>query len=506
MRAAVRTFPVAPVLMWRRRPRVRLVGAVSVTVALGWVVGGQLALFFVGGSPLPFLLAAPVVVAAGLLILKGPEWCIAALVGMAVLGLYRYSVPLGYADLRVTDAGYLLVLLGVLVAQRRRPAPPASDVGQSHLVLLLVVFGLSLVPVLVGGEGNSTTPVISWLRFVATVSLVWLVPMGIRTLEQRRFVLSAVVVLISLELARALFVAALQGGLGGRLSGANGPNATGLLAALLIVVVLHGRLPERLALRLPALALGVTGLLLTRSIGSIAALSIVLALYGMHVGPSLNERAQRLTRPARLLLLSVGLIALVGVLRPGNLPGDDGFSYSTTAHRLVVGVAGLELFAENPVLGVGWQRSSHPEVIGDPELNERLRERFPDFRQDFFPDRTPTTVHNAYVQVLAESGLVGGAMFVLAALAVARRSSRLVRRLGRDQPEDQLLARCSLLMVLTVMLWWNDNALFGAQPESMSVALALGLMASCRAGPHAQPEDAPAPAAATDPEPVSRTR
>jgi hypothetical protein len=39
------------------------------------------------------------------------------------------------------------------------------------------------------------------------------------------------------------------------------------------------------------------------------------------------------------------------------VPGADGYTQSTTAHRLIVGTAGVELFLAHPLTGVGWQHS-----------------------------------------------------------------------------------------------------------------------------------------------------
>ncbi len=69
------------------------------------------------------------------------------------------------------------------------------------------------------------------------------------------------------------------------------------------------------------------------------------------------------------------------------------------------------------MIGAGWRQSSSPDVIGDREIAAEVRERFPDARGEFYPDVSPSSVHNTYVQILADLGLVGFALF--AALLVA---------------------------------------------------------------------------------------
>ena len=98
----------------------------------------------------------------------------------------------------------------------------------------------------------------------------------------------------------------------------------------------------------------------------------------------------------------------------------------------MLATAGLELFVDNPIAGVGWQRS--PEVINDPELNAQLRRRFGSaINPEFLPDQNPTSVHNAYIQVVAEAGLIGLVTFLMLLFAATRGIRNVLRSVRDDR-------------------------------------------------------------------------
>ncbi len=103
-------------------------------------------------------------------------------------------------------------------------------------------------------------------------------------------------------------------------------------------------------------------------------------------------------------MLVVGL-GVAMALRPGNLPMSSEFGESTTVHRVVFADAGLEVFQQHPLFGIGWQRA--PVEIGSPPVIAALQKRFGgSVNPDFIPEGGRNSeVHNAYVQVLAEAGL-----------------------------------------------------------------------------------------------------
>jgi O-antigen ligase len=226
------------------------------------------------------------------------------------------------------------------------------------------------------------------------------------------------------------------------------------------------------------IAVGLSGLLMSRSLGSTAAAVLALGVFGVQAvrtrrrGPN-----QQLVVPTRLLVLVCIGLAVAGALRPTNLPSSSSFGRSTTVHRVILADAGLELFAEHPVLGVGWQRA--PEEIAAPSITDALHARYGSFANpEFIPSADSTTeVHNSYVQVLAESGLVGFSVLI-ALLFIMGRGIALVLRSVRSNPRLYVAGRAAVVLLVVTLIWWNDNTLYGAQPESVLAATYLGVLAA----------------------------
>jgi O-antigen ligase len=222
--------------------------------------------------------------------------------------------------------------------------------------------------------------------------------------------------------------------------------------------------------------LGATGLVMSQSLGATVAVAGALAIFGLRSVPSTRVRNRALFTPARVMVLVVAATVFAMTLRSENLPVSDDFRHSTTIHRVILAEAGVELFLQHPIFGVGWLRS--PEAVQDKELNEQLRNRFgSDVNPQFLPDQSPTGVHNAYVQIATEAGLIGILGFLVFLVACVRGIRALLRRLVAD-PRRHACARCAVVVLVTIAIWLNDNALFGAQPEIVLAATMLGLLAA----------------------------
>ena len=430
-----------------------------------------------------WLLAAPALVVAGYVVTRGPQWCVAALVALVVLGASTTGVSLGATDLRLIDVAYLALVTWVIIMRSREGRVAGNKVGQRELLLLLAVLFVSILPHAYPAPGAISDSLLAYLRLAQTLSLVWLVPYALRVPRDFEFILGSLGALLTFEVGRAIVDALLSGqGLGDprfRLAGSNSENLTGLLAALLIVAALHSPVPRRWLLRGVMLTVGVTGLLMTRSLGSIVAAGLALAIFGFY-SPKTREATHRqhLLLPARFIV--IGLIAFVAItaVKGENLPQSGKFDSSSTLHRAVLATVGFELFTDNPILGVGFARAPQA-VVASQALNDRLRQRFNvDVNPSFFPESgPPIQVHNAYVQILAEAGLVGLAVLIALAFGAARGVSAVLRR-SRGQPRLHASARCALALLVVILFWWNDNGLYGAQPESVIAATLLGLLAA----------------------------
>ncbi len=464
--------PTRPDTPRRRRsgPRVTPV-EVLVTVALCVPV----ALVAVPAKIDPVVAAA--VVPAGVAVaffLRDPVWCVLGVVATTFFGTYHHGIALGPVDVRASDVPLVFLMGWVVHLRYSEGRAPRFELGQRQVAILLGVFAVSLLTAhsAVGG-GELPDLLVSLARLVATCSLIWLVPYAVRSPKQRMFVLRAMVLLAFAELCGASFVYLREGRFPGRLYGANGPNAEGLIAALVVIAVVN--LPmfkprTRVVMGVVSLAC----LVQTRSISSVAALMIVLGFYGLRAATARHPRTEALLRPARLLALLVGAVLVIATLRPGDLPNQSQFVNSSTASRVTLAYAGWVIFTEHPLLGVGWQRSSAVDVIGTESVVDAVKARFPDVRDDLLPSGESVTVHNAYVQILAENGMVG----VLALLAVILAFRKGIRGLSRRGRPDAAVIRTLAALLALVLIWWNDNPIFGAQPESILFALLLGLLAA----------------------------
>ena len=423
-----------------------------------------------------WLAAGPVLVVVGFLVSRGPLVCLALLVAVDVLGLYQHSVDFGPIDLRPIDLFWVALLVWMIVErQRAGPAHPA-DVGQRQLVVFLAALALSLLPLLADAVSGSDGNVVAWLRLVQTFSLVALVPYAVRSIRDAEVLVGVIEFAVAAEIVRAITEALATNSVSERLQGGNGPNTSGLLAGLLIVAAVHAPVPRALGLRVAMGVLGVIGLVMSQSLGATVAVAGTLAIFGLTSVPSSRARSNSLFTPTRVIVLVVVAAAFAVTLRSENLPVSDNFQRSTTIHRVILAEAGMELFFQHPVFGVGWQRS--PEAVQGRELNESLRNRFgSDVNPEFLPDQSPTGVHNAYIQIATEAGLIGLVGFFVFLFACIRGIRALLRRLVAD-PRRHACARCALAVLVLIAIWLNDNALYGAQPEVVLAATMLGLLAA----------------------------
>ena len=455
----------------------RLVPVVAIGAAVALGLGLQAVPRFPAAA---WLLAAPVLLFIVFIALQGPRWCVAALLTLVIVGWSSSGIAISSLDLRMYDIPYAALLAWVFVIRSRDGRREVNQIGQLPLALFLLALGASMIPIVVHGTG--TDSVVAWLRFVQTFSLVWLIPYALRNIDDVEFLLGFVGLALTFEVGRAELSALFAGTLGDprlRLAGAYSTDTMGLLAALLIIAALHSPVPRHRSLRVTMLVVGVPALLATRSLGSIAALAVALAIFGLRApAPDRARDRTGLLMPARVLLLAVVALVGIGMVKGGNLPQSNDFAGSTTVHRAVLGTAGLELFAENPFVGVGFGHAPIA-VVSSNALNDSLRRRFgKDVNPVFFPESgPPVQVHNAYIEVLAEAGLLGFGLLIATAFASGRGIAGLLRK-SRGDPRVYAASRAVLVLLVAILVWWNDNGIYGGQPESVLAAAFLGVLAA----------------------------
>ena len=430
---------------------------------------------------LALAVSAGAMVALGLM-LCGPTVCLAAVAAAAVLPvLPRVSLGAG-VEASAADPFFVALVCWWLVRRETTVAPSRGAPGPvplTPIVVFLGYVGLTLLYVAAVDPGELDASFISWLRLVQVVTLGALAAYFLRSARDVRVMLGA------LAAAGAVaIIVALEGGLGGdggplgvRGGGVLNPDALGLTAGLLIMMAIFPGVTRNLWIRVPLGAVGLVGMIQSQSVGALLGTiaAVVLGL-AFAAPPRRSVAGTRALQAAICLVLALVVgYGLASVIRPENVPTSEEFGGSSSYHRAVVGVAGLEIASRHPVIGVGWQRSRLPHVLGAPEIGTELRRRFEGTPEHFFPDVNPTSVHNTYIQLLADLGVIGLGLFVYMLIAIARRTSSLLRR-ARGTEEWQLLWFLAWAIVL-VFIWLNDNPLYGGQTESVVAVLLLGALA-----------------------------
>jgi O-antigen ligase len=147
------------------------------------------------------------------------------------------------------------------------------------------------------------------------------------------------------------------------------------------------------------------------------------------------------------------------------------------AHRVALGYSGIIQFAEHPLTGVGWQASTYETE----KLWWTLINTFAALPTHYFDAESGgLSVHNFYIQILAELGVTGFGLFLWAVYRIYRRWWQAVRALP-SADEHVAWTRCCGAALGLLLIWWNTNPLYGGQVESLTAAL---LLASAAAGFH----------------------
>jgi hypothetical protein len=256
-----------------------------------------------------------------------------------------------------------------------------------------------------------------------------------------------------------------------------------LAASLAAARIVAGRRELPLERLFPVMAVaGVLGLVLAGSVAAAGGFAIGAAVLWVvarrRFAPSHRQTAA-LASVVVAVALGVTMIrseALEDFLRFVGIHGDDqAQGVETYSQRTVLGYIGLRIAQDNPIVGVGWQRSSRPEVF-KPYVDD-ARERFPDVVDLAFPaEGREWGVQNLYVQMLADAGLIGLVLLLvlgaggllLAWRAAARASPTWAAGTG-------LLVLCALL---TVGGEWASLGIVAGIPLQAATCLLLGLAAA----------------------------
>jgi O-antigen ligase len=402
----------------------------------------------------------------------------------------------GNADL--SDLAVLVVAVAGLVAGIRlgfRPLRSGALVWLSSAALLVLVGAATFYPLLGSETYHWKSHVPTAVKFGEYALLALAVPLVVRRRADARATLAALA---------AWSVAATVVGFvqffGWRIleaypAGRRQPSFlghhdfAGLSGAALAVALVAVALPAWRIDRRVAVASGVAGALgLVLSGSTAGALGLAAATLAAGV-----VAWRRVGLPARRAL---ALAAIAGAVVGGVLlqrGGDfdqllrslgvrhkrESEGVQTYVQRALLVYIGWRIFLDHPGAGAGWQASEKEPTTYQPYLADAHRE-FPDAPAIAFPSPAhPWGIQNAYVQALADLGVIGLVLFLgmfAAGLWTAGRAAL------RAPPETAALATVAGAWLLVAMGVWSALGLVAGIPLDGLTWLALGLAAATAAG------------------------
>ena len=199
------------------------------------------------------------------------------------------------------------------------------------------------------------------------------------------------------------------------------------------------------------LALAGIALLLTQSRGGLLALISILL---MQVYFSARDRKTRIRRIAFVLVVCLLATAVAGFFfqRLGEI--DD----FTTVSRLAIWAGAFTVFAQSPLLGTGF---GNLRGLMGGLLN--------------LPDGWTGDAHNLYLELLAETGLIGFVVFSVLVVLALRTALRQLRK--TENHFNKMIAIAIFTAICGVLVHGTVDYLFHTTPQVTALFfLALGLL------------------------------
>ncbi len=384
-------------------------------------------------------------------------------------------LSLGPAQIRPIDPVLLAAVLifvgrGGLVHLCSRPRRvKAALLAQG---LFLVALGVSGVVAVSNDPSRLGATAVSLVKFFEFGCITLVVLGGLQTPREveRAFLLLAAVAVVAVLFAlatQANTVMTAPPSVEHRFPSFVGHNQLGMvtgLTACLGLLRIKRRVRDLLGWLL--LGVGLGGLLMSGSIASMLATALVgwlIVAYGW------RGFSRRGLCSVLLLLAALAAVALVAVLLRRQQGAFDIKRIGSLYLHLILAASGLLVFLKSPLWGVGWQ-SSATAAVSDPGMAARLRLWFRDAKPHYFDGRSPSGIregiHNAYVQWLAEGGLIGMAVLGWLVYQVVRLSAELLHATASVEPENLGISLYCVGGLLFVAVWLNTTGLFAGQLDT----------------------------------------
>jgi hypothetical protein len=420
--------------------------------------------------------------------LLGPLVLAAAIPLLFLHRNYQPGVDAGALHVDLSDLAVLAVVIAGLASWRRvRGRDWIAWTALALLVLLGVAWGaarFSAYP-----AGTHLTTAAKWIEYMLLAPAVAVIA------RRERDLVPAAVSLVAWD-ALAGLVALLQfvgllGDLDDTPAGRRKPSFVGVhdyaalsgaSLVLALVILVRGPSSEReRRVAIVAGAAGGVGMVIGGAFDSL--LGLVLATAGIVLAAGVRDRRRLAAIGAVLAAIAVGVVAIRssaiadGLKFLGAKQGNGGAATHIQSYRqraLLAYIGGRE-FLGHAALGVGWQGSADPYAFR-PYLRD-ARRKFDQPPEAFPSQEHRWGVQNAYVQALADLGLLGLPVF-LAALLVP-----LARAWRRGSGDARLIGIGLLLLVVGA---WNGYGLVAGIPLAALTWLSAGVAV-------ASASDSPAP-------------
>jgi hypothetical protein len=396
---------------------------------------------------------------------------------------YQPGLDVGALHIDLSDLAVLaIVVAGARSLDRRLLAARAAWIALGALALLVVV-GVVWGALRFNAYPTRThlTTAAKWLEYML------LAPALAAAARRPRDLVPAAVTLAVWDVLAGI-VGVLQffgaiGALDGTPAGQRKPSFVGYhdyaalsgatLCIALLVVARGAHSPNERKLAIAAGVAGGVGMVLGGAFDSL--LGLVLAACAIVLATRLRNPRRIAAVAAIVLAVAVGVVAIRssavadGLKFVGIKQGNGGASTHIQSYRqrVLLAYIGGRIFIGHPLLGVGWEGSSDPYAF-TPYLAAAHR-RFNQPLEAFPSPAHRWGVQNAYVQSLADLGILGLVAFLAALLVPAGLAAR------RGFGDARVLGIALPLLVLGV---WNGYGLVAGIPLAALTWLSVGVAAA----------------------------